>query len=319
MILSRYSLERLAESELFVRDTLEKVCRLMEVLRFVSSNERLSNFLALKGGTAINLTIFHLPRLSVDIDYDFCGDFGLTETMEIRRVINRTLIDFMDGNGYCLGQKSRSSRTLDSLIFEYVNLGGAKDNLKLDINYSERLHILPPSKRLAKVAWTADSVEVLCVDRIEIFATKISALLSRSAARDLFDVLNLKKSGIFSQNDFEFLNRSVAFYTAVSGKADLSLDEYSFENIEKLTQHRIKTDLVPVIHRGVFFDLASARGEVYEFLRSFLKITPEVRAFFDAFLSGEYKPELLFPENDIGKNLLNHPMALWRIKEFQKR
>jgi len=31
----------------------------------------LTDCLALKGGTAINLTIFDLPRLSVDIDLDF--------------------------------------------------------------------------------------------------------------------------------------------------------------------------------------------------------------------------------------------------------
>ena len=52
----------------FVRDTYEKVCRLTEILKFFESDDLLGRFLALKGGTAINLTIFNLPRLSVDID-----------------------------------------------------------------------------------------------------------------------------------------------------------------------------------------------------------------------------------------------------------
>ena len=56
----------------FVRDTLEKVCRLTDVLKFMESDELLSEEIALKGGTAINLTIFDLPRLSVDIDLDYC-------------------------------------------------------------------------------------------------------------------------------------------------------------------------------------------------------------------------------------------------------
>ena len=55
----------------FVRDTFEKVLRLTEVLRFIYSDEILSKHLVLKGGTAINLALFDLPRLSVDIDLDY--------------------------------------------------------------------------------------------------------------------------------------------------------------------------------------------------------------------------------------------------------
>ena len=55
----------------FIRDTYEKVCRLSSVLSFMQSDPLLKESLALKGGTAINLTIFDLPRLSVDIDLDY--------------------------------------------------------------------------------------------------------------------------------------------------------------------------------------------------------------------------------------------------------
>ena len=55
----------------FLRDTFEKVLRLKKVLEFFNQDELLSQHLALKGGTAINLTIFNLPRLSIDIDVDY--------------------------------------------------------------------------------------------------------------------------------------------------------------------------------------------------------------------------------------------------------
>ena len=55
----------------FVRDTFEKVLRLKEILRFFNEQEVLRYHLLLKGGTAINLTVFNLPRLSVDIDMDY--------------------------------------------------------------------------------------------------------------------------------------------------------------------------------------------------------------------------------------------------------
>ena len=68
----RLTLGRMAKELGFPRDTLEKVCRLADVLRFMESDELLSEGIALKGGTAINLAIFDLPRLSVDIDLDYC-------------------------------------------------------------------------------------------------------------------------------------------------------------------------------------------------------------------------------------------------------
>lgn len=74
MQFDRISLGRQAKEMGFVRDTFEKVCRLADVLSFMESDPLLSDSLALKGGTAINLTVFDLPRLSVDIDMDFAKD-----------------------------------------------------------------------------------------------------------------------------------------------------------------------------------------------------------------------------------------------------
>lgn len=50
----------------FNRDTLEKVSRLYDVLRFINTMPLLKDNLALKGGTAINFTMLELPRLSLD-------------------------------------------------------------------------------------------------------------------------------------------------------------------------------------------------------------------------------------------------------------
>lgn len=45
-------------------------------------------FLALKGGTAINLTIFNLTRLSVDIDLDFSENVTRDDMFAARSIIN---------------------------------------------------------------------------------------------------------------------------------------------------------------------------------------------------------------------------------------
>jgi hypothetical protein len=68
MILSKFDLiylDKKAKELGFVRDTLEKVTRLADILEYLNMNPLLKDRLALKGGTAINLTIFNLPRLSV--------------------------------------------------------------------------------------------------------------------------------------------------------------------------------------------------------------------------------------------------------------
>lgn len=83
----RITLGRQAKGLGFVRDTLEKVCRLADVLAFMEKDPLLSDSLALKGGTAINLTIFDLPRLSVDIDLDFSKEVEREAMLEERKKI----------------------------------------------------------------------------------------------------------------------------------------------------------------------------------------------------------------------------------------
>ena len=71
---NKQALDIIAKEQGFIRDNLEKVMRLVEILNYFHDSPLLSKSLVLKGGTAINLTVFQLPRLSVDIDLDFTVD-----------------------------------------------------------------------------------------------------------------------------------------------------------------------------------------------------------------------------------------------------
>ncbi|MCD7808623.1 MAG: nucleotidyl transferase AbiEii/AbiGii toxin family protein, partial [Erysipelotrichaceae bacterium] len=81
------TLENISNNYDFSRDMYEKVLRLRDVLSYFSCDDVLSKHLALKGGTAINMAIFDLPRLSVDIDLDYIPN----DTKE-QMLINRELI-----------------------------------------------------------------------------------------------------------------------------------------------------------------------------------------------------------------------------------
>ena len=71
--------------------------------------------LALKGGTAINLTIFDLPRLSVDIDLDYTKNSSRDDMLEDRIKIKSLLIDYLEKNSYQLSKDIREHHALNSI------------------------------------------------------------------------------------------------------------------------------------------------------------------------------------------------------------
>ena len=85
---NKIELEKVARETGFIRDNLEKVIRLSNILEFLVSNDDLKGKVVLKGGTAINLTVFDMPRLSVDIDLDYCinSDKDTIRTYAVQRI-----------------------------------------------------------------------------------------------------------------------------------------------------------------------------------------------------------------------------------------
>ncbi len=165
MQLDRMTLGRMAKEMGFVRDTLEKVLRLADVLKFMEDDELLSVSIALKGGTAINLTIFDLPRLSVDIDLDYCRSLNREEMLKDRKTITDRINKYMVANGYVLSPKSKNYHALDSFVYEYVNAGGVRDNLKIEINYMLRAHALPVARREVKLPWNHENLQYFQLPR----------------------------------------------------------------------------------------------------------------------------------------------------------
>lgn len=297
----------------FVRDTYEKVCRLTDILKFFENDALLGNSLALKGGTAINLTIFNLPRLSVDIDLDFSKNVTRDEMMATRSIINDRIEKFMKANGYLLSPKSKQYHALDSFVYEYSNSGGMKDNIKVEINYMLRCHVLETEQRHFESSWEPIGVSVLSVAPIEIFASKIVALINRTAPRDLYDIYNLVKFGLIDESEEPQLRKCVVFYSAIG--AESPPFEFQFNTIDQVTQNRIKTDLYPVLRNKDKFDLKTAQMQVKAWLESLLKLEDNEQEFLDAFRNKTYQPEMLFESTEIVERIRNHPMALWKCSQ----
>ena len=112
---NRAELGRIATENGFVRDTFEKVLHLKGMLRFLNGNEFLREHLLLKGGTAINLTVFNLPRLSVDIDMDYTPNDSREDMIECRAKITDIIQEYMESEGYLLSDASRFTPSLSRL------------------------------------------------------------------------------------------------------------------------------------------------------------------------------------------------------------
>ena len=313
MQLDRLTLGRMAKELGFVRDTLEKVCRLVDVLKFMELDELLSKTIALKGGTAINLTIFDLPRLSVDIDLDYCKSINRDDMLEDRKIITDKISKYMSANGYILSTKSKNYHALDSFVYEYVNCGGVKDNIKIEINYMLRCHVLPVARRTVKLPWNEEKLTVLSVAPLEIFASKTVALFSRTAPRDLYDMYNMVQYGLFDESEEAMLRKCAVFYSAIG--AEYPPERFEFDNVGKVSKQQIKRDLDPVLRKGEKFDLDVAQKKVCEYLSTILMPTEEEEMFWKTFGERKYCPEMIFGDTSEYSNVVKHPMALWKCRD----
>jgi hypothetical protein len=151
-----------------------------------------SRFFALKGGTALNLFIQDLPRLSVDIDVVFTdheldrGNALATIKEELAKAKGR-----LERRG--LTVVVRSNKTGDETKM-FVSDGSSE--VKVEVNFVTRGTVLP----IARMALTpaaqqmfAASVEVPMLALEEIHGGKLVAALDRQHPRDLFDVMLMRQ------------------------------------------------------------------------------------------------------------------------------
>ena len=307
-------LEKIAMETGFVRDNIEKVFRLCDILQFLNTHSITEECLSLKGGTAINLLVFDIPRLSVDIDLDFSKLCSRDEMMSIRKVMNDELLNFMFAQSYALSPNTKNPNSLDSWVFYFQNAGGNKDNIKIEINYSMRNHILPIIKKRVNVEFLQIADEWKTLSTLELFGGKIKALLERTAPRDLYDVYNMIKCNTIHLEEQDLLRKIVVFYLVI-GTKNRWMFPLQFENINSLKYSQIRASLIPVLKKGEQFDFEDAKIIVKEYLLKLMTLTEDENKFVEKFNQGIYQPDLLFDNENIIARIKEHPMAIWKTKE----
>ncbi|MDF7649618.1 nucleotidyl transferase AbiEii/AbiGii toxin family protein [Candidatus Pantoea formicae] len=161
----------------------KQVQLLLQILPIVSQH----NCFALKGGTAINLFIRDLPRLSVDIDLVFLPVMDRQQSlMTIRLKLNEitnSIIATLAGSTVIKSYEDK----IDALRLTVVRSG---IQIKIELSPVLRGTVYEPS-----VISVSDSVEeefgfaeTLVVAFADLYAGKICAALDRQHPRDLFDI-----------------------------------------------------------------------------------------------------------------------------------
>lgn len=243
---------------------------------------------------------------------DYLRPDSREDTLTNRGMLNTTIDKFLTSRGYSRSPKTKTPHSLDSWVYEYINAGGNRDNIKLEINYSLRAHVLPAEERPIITEHFSSEYRVKTLAAIEIFGSKINAMLSRAAARDLYDVGNMVKYGLFDESERDMLRKCVVFYAAISAKKINKTFDSSV--IDVLDHRKIKTDLLPVIRRRDKFDLEATKKAVRAFIEELMTLTESEVEFLERFERKEYCPELLFQQEEILARISKHPMALWKTK-----
>lgn len=265
------------------------------------------------------MAILDMPRLSVDIDMDYCAEQDGKEMLAAKKDISKIISDYMEKEDYILSGKSKAFPILDSRVYDYKNAAGNKDSLKIELNYVLRKHLLPLEKRPSLNKITGKKyADILTLSPIDIFAAKINALLSRGAARDLYDTYNLVTSDIFKKFDQDLFRKAIVFYGAISQK-DVP-KQFKFDAMDKITDYKIMTGLKPVIHKDEKVDLSLIKQTVKNKLTELIKLQSSEKAFLSNFAKKKYTPEILFKgKPDIVKNIKKHPMAMWKMQQNLQR
>lgn len=309
-----------AETTGFRPDMLEKVGLLLQLLDAIRTHPFLKSKLVLKGGTALNLFIFDVPRLSIDIDLNYVGAADRETMLAERPKIEEAMQAVFSREGFTV-RRIPADHAGGKWQLRYSSASGQNGNLEVDVNFMFRIPLWPVKTIDSRPVgiWQAKSIAV--VDIHELAAGKLSALISRQQARDLFDCSNLFHLECF---DRERLRLAFIVYGAMNRKdwRTVTPSDVDFD-ITDLDQKLIPTLRAAGIERIQKDHLGkSLVANCRKILSGLLPFTENEMEFLTQILDkGKIAPELLTDDADMQDRIRRHPLLEWKamnVREFKK-
>lgn len=320
MRISAKRLGQLASETGFRVDALEKAVRLMDLLNQIFENPYLKSRLVLKGGTALNLFIFDIPRLSVDIDLNYIGAINLVQMQEDRPKLEAEILGICRLSGFAADEIPLDDHAGGKWRLGYQNAFGSPASLELDLNYMHRIKLCAAAKLDSNKLGSYQSLQIPVLDIRELTSGKLSALLTRNASRDLFDTSNVLKEVDVGEEEFRLV---YVLYAAMNPRVDwrnVTPDNIS-TNLPELRRR-----LVPLLRNGDLVakkdDQAFVGNLINECKMLIAPLFPLHENEYE-FISrlrdrGEIQPILLTSKADMIEKIQQHPALLRRANQALK-
>ncbi len=318
MNISYEKLTAQAKATGFRPDVLEKVGHLLGLLEVLGSHPCLRGKLVLKGGTALNLFVFNVPRLSVDIDLNYVGEEDRASMLANRLGVERAIQAVFAREGFTV-RRMPEDHAGGKWLLRYQSAIGQGGNLEVDINFMYRIPLWPITRLDSYPVGTWMAAQIPVLDIHELAAGKLAALLVRRQARDLFDVHRLLR---VEKLDYDRLRTAFVVYGAMNRKdwRTVCIEDVNCTRVEFARQ------LLPTLRamesaEQEDIDLYGARlvEECRQALSVVLPLFDNERAFLDLLLGrGEIDATLLTADPGLQQRIQKQPLLEWKAVNVRK-
>ena len=299
---------RVADASGFPVGPLETVFRLADFLAVV--DPVVMGRFALRGGTALHLVHSDMSRLSVDVDLDYVGSADAESAAAVRPVLLASLGAAAGVRGYSVVEE-RLSHALAHLRLAYRDAQGRPASIRVDVNFLDRVPILPPVRRQLRHPFSDDLAALMLqtLDLPELAATKTVALARRHAPRDLFDVALLVQRSAVPWS----LVRTLA---VVRGAAypPPSPAEYQAAAVDRVSTAAWRSEVVSVARRPLPIQLREARALARGHLERVASLEDSHLRFLRHLDQGHIRADLLELDEGSRERVRRNPGLLWRLR-----
>ena len=318
MSLSESDLHREAAATGFQAEPLEKVIRLLEALDTLRSHPFLKRRLVLKGGTALNLFVFDVPRLSVDIDLNYVGAVERETILAERPKLEQALLAVCGRLGLEV-KRIPTDHAGGKWRLSYTSVAGRPSQLELDVNFLLRQQLWPAVIARSRRLGSIPPVEFPVLDVHELAVGKLAALFGRTASRDIYDVHRL-----FQATELEPAKLRLGFvvYGGMNRRdwRSLSVDDVRANPTD------FDRQLIPLLH-GALTPPSERLAEwtqelIADCRRSLSTILPladnELQFLEQLNDRGEIVPDLLTDDADVQHRIRSHPGLRWKVLNVRR-
>lgn len=317
-MLTREQLQRGAADSGFPVDSLEKVWMLVRLLNMMVAHPFAGPRMALKGGTALNLFVFDVPRLSVDIDVNYVGAADRA-TMTVERLKLEAALEQIASRMGLAAKRTPNDHAGGKWRLAYTSVLGRPAIIEVDVNYMLRVPLWDPTPRTSREFLGDRAARINLLDDHELAAGKLAALLARGASRDLFDARQLLAEGAF---DLEKLRLAFVVYGGINR---VDWREVSSDAVTT-TVDDVKRQLLPMLRPDIRPSLPEVErwttvliGETRSLLSAVLPLADHELAFLNLLNDqGDIAPSLLTADVELQRRISANPGLRWKALNVRK-